>query len=75
MLTLTISFHQKKLDSSFPEEQFLIPGYGGYGTSYNVARNCHGGGVTLFLNTDIPSELLSAVNTTIECFYIKLNLL
>ena len=34
---MTISFYQKKkLDSSFPEEKFLIFGYG---TSYGVARN------------------------------------
>lgn len=37
MATMIISFYQKKkLDSSFPEEKFLIFGYG---TSYGVARN------------------------------------
>ena len=39
---MTISFYQKKkLDSSFPEEKFLIFGYG---TSYGVARNRYRGG-------------------------------
>lgn len=42
MATMTISFYQKKkLDSSFPEEKFLIFGYG---TFYGVARNRHRGG-------------------------------
>ena len=41
MATMIISFYQKKkLDSSFPEEKFLIFGYG---TSYGVARNRHRG--------------------------------
>ena len=37
---------ETKLDSSFPEGQFLIPGYG---TPYRVDRTFHGGGIMVFV--------------------------
>ena len=61
---------ETKLDSSFPEGQFLIPGYG---APYRIDRTCHGGG-TLFVREDIPSKLLLAENAPIEGFYIEINL-
>ena len=46
---------ETKLDSSFPEGQFLIPGYC---APYRKDRTCHGGGLMLFVREDIPSKLL-----------------
>ena len=60
-----------KLHSSFPEGQFLIPGYS---APYRIDRTCHGGGLKFFVREDIPSKLLLTENAPIEGFYIKINL-
>ena len=57
---------ETKLDSSFPEGQFLILGYS---SPYHFDRNCREGGVMLY----IPSKLLSIESQTIEVFYIEIN--
>ena len=62
---------ETKLDSSFPEGQFLIPGYG---APYRIDRTCYGGGLMLFVREDIPSKLLLVENAPIEDFYIEINL-
>ena len=62
---------ETKLDSSFPEGQFLIPGYS---SPYRLDRNCRGGGVMLFVREDIPSKLLLIDNQAIEGFYFETNL-
>ena len=46
---------ETKLDSSFPEGQFLIPGYS---SPYRLDRNCRWGGIMLYVREDIPSKLL-----------------
>ena len=63
---------ETKLDSSFPEGQFLISGYG---APYRIDRTCHGGGIMLFAREDIPSKSLLAENAPIEGFYIEINYL
>ena len=62
---------ESKLDSSFPEGQFLIPGYG---APYTIDRTCHGGGIMLLVREDIPCKLLLAENAPIEGFHIEKNL-
>ena len=62
---------ETKIDSSFPEGQFLIPDYS---ARYRIDRTCHGGCVMLFVRADIPSKLLLTENTPIEGFYIEINL-
>ena len=62
---------ESKLDSSFPEGQFLIPGYG---APYRIDRTCHGGGIMLLVREDIPCKLLLAENAPIKGFYIEKNL-
>ena len=62
---------ETKLDSSFPEGQFLIPGYG---APYRIDRTCHRGGIMLFVREDIPSKLLLAENAAIEGLYIEIKL-
>ena len=64
-----LKISETKLDSSFPERQFLIPGYS---APYRIDRNCHGEGIMLFVSEDIPSKLLSTENAPTEDFYIEL---
>ena len=60
---------ETKLDSSFPEGQFLIPGYS---SPYRLDRNCHGGGIMLYVREDIPSKLLLIDELPIEKFYVEI---
>ena len=62
---------ETKLDNSFPEGQFLIPGYS---SPYRFDRNCRRGGIMFYVREDIPSKLLSNENQPIEGFYIEINL-
>ena len=62
---------ETKLDNSFTEGQFLIPGYS---SPYRFDRNCRGGGIILYVREDIPSKLLSVENRPIEGFYLEINL-
>ena len=62
---------ETKLDSSYPEGQFLIPGCG---APYRIDRTCHRGGIMLFVREDITSKLLLIENAAIEGFYIKIKL-
>ena len=62
---------ETKLDKSFPESQFLIPGYS---SPYRFDRNCRGGGIMLYVRENIPSKLLSIENQPIEGLYIEKNL-
>ena len=47
---------ETKLDSSFPESQFIIDGFR---QPYRLDRNKHGAGVMIFVSVDIPSKLVS----------------
>ena len=62
---------ETKLDSSFPEGQFLIPGYS---APYRIDRTCHGEGLILFVREDITSKLLLTENAPIAGFYTEINL-
>ena len=44
-----------KIDSCFFEAQFEIDDFT---TPYRVDRDCHGGGILLYIRQDIPSKLL-----------------
>ena len=44
---------ETKLDSSFPENQFLIPGFS---KPFRKDRNRHGGGLLLYIREDIPAQ-------------------
>ena len=43
---------ERKVDETFPNQQFLINGY----KLFRRDRNCHGGGVLCYINESIPSE-------------------
>ena len=61
---------ETKLDSSFPDSQFLIKGYS---TPYRLDRNCNGGGILIYIREDIPYK---AVNNklSIEGLFVEINL-
>ena len=61
-----------KTDSSFPEAQFEIDGFT---TPYRVDRDCHGGGILLYIRQDIPSKLLInlKISKNLEGVFVELN--
>ena len=61
---------ETKLDHSFPEGQFLIPGYS---PSYRFDRNCRGGDIMQYVRENKPSKLLSIENQSIEGFCTEIN--
>ena len=62
---------ETKIDDSFPVGQFIIDGFS---PPYRLHRNCHGGGLMLFVRKDIPSNLLVIEKEPIESFLIEINL-
>ena len=62
---------ETKLDESFPKGQFVLDGFS---TPYRLDRNCHGGGILMFIREDIPSKLLLFEKNPVEGFYVEINL-
>ena len=60
---------EAKLDESFSNGQFKIPGYV---LPCRLDRNQFGGGIMVFAREDIPSRVLS-LNKSIESLFIELN--
>ena len=48
--------NETKLDSSFPTEQFAIPGFG---LPYRMDRDGNGGGTMIYVREDIPNKELT----------------
>ena len=67
----TLMISETKLDNSFPDGQFLIKGYS---KPYRIDRNCHGGGIMLYIRADIPSNHLSTESLPMEDCYVKIDL-
>ena len=44
---------ETKLDNYFATGEFIIPGYT---EPYRMDRNCHGGGILLYIRSDMPSK-------------------
>ena len=64
---------ETKLDESFPEKQFILEGFT---KPYRFDRNCHGGGVLIYVRKDIPSKELKKHNFSknIEALFVEINL-
>ena len=64
---------ETKIDASFPEGQFLIPGYS---NPFRLDRNSHGGGILIFVREDIPCKQLTAhhLPDDIEGIFVEINL-
>ena len=64
---------ETKIDSTFPDGQFLITGFS---TPFRKDRNANGGGLLLYVRNDIPTKLLKTFNALgdFEGFFVELNL-
>ena len=63
---------ETKIDSSFPEGQFQLPGYK---NPYCKDRDSHGGGVLVYVRDDIPSKEVKTftIGEGTEGMFIELN--
>ena len=61
---------ETKLDDSFPESQFKIPGYS---SPFRLDRHQNGGGIMVFVREDITAKFLSFEDKPIEALFIELN--
>ena len=61
---------ETKIDNSFPTMQFHIEGY----CIYRLDRNEYGGGILVYVREDIPSKFIPMQSSSIEGFFIELNL-
>ena len=61
---------ETKLDESFPEGQFKIPGFA---TPFRSELNEFGSGIMVFVREDIPSKLISKETLDIVGIFIELN--
>ena len=64
---------ETKLDHTFPQNQFYIPGYR---TPYRKDRDALGGGVMIYVREDIPSNILMKhkMDENVETLLIEVNL-
>ena len=63
---------ESKLDDTFPDSQFHIPGYK---VPFRKDRNELGGGIIDFVRDDIPCKNLDArIPEDIEALYLEINL-
>ena len=64
---------ETKLDHTFPEKQFLIPGYK---KPFRRDRNRNGGGVMIYVREDIPCDILikHKMPANIEAIFLEINL-
>ena len=60
---------ETKIDESFPEGQFKIPGFC---TPFRLDRDSFGGGILVYVQENIPAKLLSSEVKTIEGIFIEL---
>ena len=61
---------ETKTNETFPSRQFYIDGLT---PPYRLDRNCHEGGILVYVRKDIPSKLIE-MNSSVESISIELNL-
>ena len=59
---------ETKVDDSFPDGQFFLDGFG---TPFSIDRNRNGGGIMLFIRTDIPAKLVPTDDYPVESLYFQ----
>ena len=64
---------ETKLDETFPERAFMIPGYK---KPFRKDRNSHGGGIMVFIRDDIPSREVPQIQgfSDLEGIFVEINL-
>ena len=61
---------ETKIDESFPEGQFKIPGFC---TPFRLDRDSFGGGILVYVQENIPAKFLSSEAKIIESIFMELN--
>ena len=61
---------ETKIDETFPSRRFYIEGLT---PPYRLDRNCHEGGILVYVREDIPSKLIE-INISVESISIELTL-
>ena len=61
---------ETKIDESFPEGQFKIPGFC---TPFRLDRDSFGGGILVYVQENIPPKFLSSETKIIESIFMELN--
>ena len=66
-----LAISETKLDKSFPMGEFEIEGYS---TPIRLDRNCHGGGIILYVRNDIPYKELKShkLPNSVEVMFTEL---
>ena len=64
---------ETKLDDTFPFSQFAIEGYS---QQFRPDRNCHGGGIIIYVRDHIPCKKINShsVPGNVECMFIEITL-
>ena len=64
---------ETKLDETFPEKAFMIPGYK---KPFRKDRNSYGGGILVFIRVDIPSREAPIIEgfSDLEGIFVEINL-
>ena len=64
---------ETKLDDTFPFNQFEIEGYS---QQFRLDRNCHGGGIIIYVRDHIPCKKINShsLPRNVECMFIEITL-
>ena len=62
---------ESKIDASFPKSQFLIQGYS---EPQRLDRTSNGGGLLLYIRSDIPAKPLPLISNNIECLMTEIRI-
>ena len=62
---------ETKLDNTFPKPQFFL---NGYSEPHRLDRTANGGGLLLYLRSDIPAKPLQLVTGNIECIILEVTI-
>ena len=60
---------ETKLDNTFPPGQFSLAGYS---EPHRLDRTANGGGILLYIRSDIPAKPLPLINKNIECIIVEI---
>ena len=64
---------ETKIDATFPTGQFVIEGFA---TPFRLDRNANGGGLLVYVRSDVPSRQLNSFKFSngVECISFEINL-
>ena len=62
---------ETKIDQTFPKSQFLIQSFS---EPYRLDRTANGGGILLYVRSDIPSTKLPLIDSNIECIILEVTI-